>query len=104
MPISLGSGVVCANFGQTQGNGLACNGGWHGACYKQHPSDSFPVLQATDLDDCFLGAEYLEDDDPNRFKHARDGDHLMCPFQCNDCHFYNIQQRPVGAKVQDPVC
>lgn len=32
----------------------------------------------------------LVDDDPDRFKTGRDGDHLMCPFQCELCHFVNI--------------
>jgi hypothetical protein len=31
--------------------------------------------------------------DVNRFKCARDGDNLMVPFQCDVCHFRNIQKR-----------
>jgi hypothetical protein len=82
---------------------VVCEGAWHGSCYQQLASDPFPVLQASDLDESFLGAEVLEDDDPNRFKWAREGDHLMCPFQCDTCHFYNIQKRRPGAKAQDNV-
>jgi hypothetical protein len=74
-----------------------CRGAWHGLCYKQDPRDRFPVLQACDLEESLLGPDELEEDDPNRFKAARDGDHLMCPFQCNDCHFLNIQKRRPGA-------
>ena len=37
-----------------------------------------------------LTAVDLASDDPERFKLARDGDHLMCPFQCDDCHFQNL--------------
>jgi hypothetical protein len=72
-------------------------------CYRQLESDPFPVLQAADLDESFLGAEMLEEDDPNCFKWAWEGDHLMCPFQCDTCHFYNIQKQQPGAKVQDNV-
>jgi len=61
------------------------------------------VLQAADLDESFLGPESLEEEDRDRFKCARDGDHMMCPFQCDECHFYNIQQRRPGVKVQDNV-
>jgi hypothetical protein len=62
------------------------------------------VLQAADLDDCFLGPDSLEEDDPDHFRCGRDGDHLMCPFQCDDCFlFYNIQHHRPGAKVQDKV-
>jgi hypothetical protein len=31
--------------------------------------------------------------DEDRFKTARNGDHLLCPFQCDLCHFRNIQRR-----------
>ena len=32
--------------------------------------------------------------DSNRFQEGRDGDHFMCPFQCDECVFVNIQNRP----------
>jgi hypothetical protein len=28
---------------------------------------------------------------------------LMCPFQCNSCHFFNIQHCRPGDEVQDNV-
>jgi hypothetical protein len=84
---------VCGNFGKRRAGGTACPGIWHAACYVQDPKDPFPVLQAGDLDDAVLGETELETDDPDRFRQARDGDHLMCPFQCDDCHFRNIQGR-----------
>jgi hypothetical protein len=83
--------LVCGNFGKARENGVACDGAWHGKCYKQSEHDPFLVLQSCDLEESLLGPEELEEDDPNRFKCARDGDHLMCPFQCIVCHFYNIQ-------------
>lgn len=82
---------------------MVCDGAWHGSCYRQSEADRFPVLQTSDLEDSFLGPESLEEDDPERFRRARDGDHLMCPFQCDGCHFYNIQQRRPGTRVQDEV-
>ena len=33
------------------------------------------------------------EDDALRFQEAREGDHLMCPFQCDDCMFYNMKGR-----------
>ncbi len=43
-----------------------------------------------------------EDDDPLRFKEGRDGDHLMTPFQCDLCHFVNMQHRfPVEGRTTD---
>jgi hypothetical protein len=34
---------------------------------------------------------FLEEDDPKRFQEGREGDHLMCPFQCKECQFINIK-------------
>ena len=61
------------------------------------------MLQLADLEESLLGNEEMEADDPDRFKCARDGDHMMCPFQCDGCHFFNIQGRRPGVKVQDDV-
>lgn len=69
---------------------------WHGKCYKPRGEDSYPIakLEVTD-----------EIDDPkeeNKFRFGRNGDHLMCPFQCDLCHFRNIQKRnPVAESSKD---
>ena len=42
-----------------------------------------------------------DDNDHKRFKEGQDGDHLMCPFQCDRCHFINIQGREPGALPKD---
>jgi hypothetical protein len=87
-------GVICANFGWERCLGRAsCEGAWHGACYRQHEKDKFPVLGVQDLDDALLAEGLLEEDDPLRFQEAREGDHLLCVFQCNNCHFENMKGR-----------
>jgi hypothetical protein len=69
-------GVVCANFGINRGIGQGnCKGAWHGHYYVQHPKDNFPVLAASDLDQAIVNDEVMEEDDPLRFKEARDGNH-----------------------------
>jgi hypothetical protein len=71
-----------------------CDGAWCAKCYKQDALDKFPVLYASDLEDALMDpGEFAEDLDPTRFKQARNGDHLMCPFQCDDCCFENILGR-----------
>ena len=35
----------------------------------------------------------MVDDDPNQFQEGRDGDHMMIQFQCDTCHFVNVQKR-----------
>ena len=71
---------------------------WHGNCYRQHPHDKFPILSVTDLDDEVFEDE---DEDKNCFKTARDGDHLICRFQCHQCHFNNIQGQDPGSNPSD---
>ena len=66
---------------------------WHAKCYRQSDSDIFPVLGVDDLDDSLMGVDGFENEDPERFKEARDGDSMMTPFQCDWCHFINIHKR-----------
>ena len=65
--------------------------------------DRFPVFEAGDLDDALLDAELhgeIEDDE-KRFQEARVGDDLMCPFQCDECSFYNMNGRYPSDREQD---
>jgi hypothetical protein len=66
--------------------------------------DDFPVFnQETEAED-LVSDDKMEDEDPKRFKEARDGDHLMTPFQCDLCHFENCKRRrPIPDNTQDEV-
>ena len=68
----------------------ACRGAWCAQCYKQHDEDNFPVLTVSDLNN-LIAEEELEVEEKERFKVARDGDHLMTPFQCDYCQFVNLR-------------
>jgi hypothetical protein len=49
-----------------------------------------------------VNEELLEDEDPLQFKEAREGDHLLCPFQCDICHFDNMKKRlPIDGNLYD---
>jgi hypothetical protein len=85
------SGVKCGNFGLRKHGRNWCNNAWHGKCYVKHSADDFPVLGQRDLDASLIDEAFLEEDDPMRFQEGREGDHLMCPFQCEECHFINIK-------------
>ena len=50
------------------------------------------------LDEAGIGIE--KEEDKNRFMVGRDGDHLMNPFQCELCHFRNIQGRNPNLKSE----
>jgi hypothetical protein len=39
------------------------------------------------------GFENIIAGDEERFKRGRNGDNLMTPFQCDKCHFVNMQKR-----------
>jgi len=48
------------------------------------------------------GVEVGGPEDEIRYLHARNGDNLVTPFQCDLCHFRNLMQRdPVGDLPQD---
>ena len=87
------SGVICGNFGVREHQGKLCQGAWHGKCFRQHHLDRYPVLHMQDLDDSLIDEAKCVSDDAERFREARDGDHLMTPFQCVHCHFVNITGR-----------
>ena len=58
----------------------------------------FPILKALNRGDELL--HYAEDD--NRFRFGRREDHLVCHFECDVCHFRNIQKRyPIKGNNQD---
>jgi hypothetical protein len=80
-----------------------CRGAWHGSCYEQFQADQFPVLTPGELvDEIITATETQEDLDSFRFRFAREGDHLMCPFQCDWCQFINVKKRrPAGLPGDD---
>ena len=52
------------------------------------------MLSARDLEAALMDDEQMvEDEDPFRFKEGREGDYLLCMFQCDVCHFLNMQHR-----------
>ena len=69
---------------------------WHGSCYRRRNGDCFPIAKLEEI-------EGINDPDTeSKFLHARNGDNLICPFQCDLCHFRNIQFRdPQVGKRQD---
>jgi hypothetical protein len=71
---------------------------WCGRCYKALDDNEFPIARPVDEDGAGVGAE----EDDYRYLHARDGDNLVTPFQCDTCHFRNIMERdPINGLPQD---
>eukprot|EP00536_Pseudo-nitzschia_multiseries_P013970 jgi/Psemu1/37041/gm1.37041_g len=52
----------------------------------------FPILPPRDLDNCLVDNKKMEDEETQRFKNPHNGgDHLMTPFQCENCWFFNLK-------------
>lgn len=82
-------GLFCANFAAPRRHWKPCESVWHGRCYTPHPLDRFPHYVVTDED----GFDWRPPEALSRYKIARDGDHLLTPFQCDLCCFRNLQHR-----------
>jgi hypothetical protein len=93
--ISYRKGIFCANFLASSGNWKLCQKAWCGSCYTPLKGDQFPVRLPKDEE----GNMLVSEEDKFRFGEARPGDNLFCPFQCELCHFRNIQGRsPIMGK------
>jgi hypothetical protein len=77
---------------------------WHARCYRIEPKDPFPRgLRPAIEEDLGDGAaeeasgwDYTQSEQEEvdgEYVTARPGDHLMSIFQCEKCHFRNINQR-----------
>jgi len=110
--VSHTSGIICANFGYKRGHWNPCRGAWHARCYRALDGDRFPIglvprdrpYDPEDEDNEDEGWELTEaekEDLSDEYQAARGGDHLMCPFQCDRCHFRNMTGRDPGPGVND---
>jgi hypothetical protein len=88
-PIANGEGVFCASFLFRREGWTSCLKVWCGECYNVPSTSPFLVKKVADD----KGFDQTLGGDEKRFKVGRNGDNLMCPFQCDLCHFRNIQKR-----------
>jgi hypothetical protein len=84
-------GVFCANVWSRQtGHWERCKGVWCGECFQSDEEDGVPIGVPTNDGG---EAAIVNMSDEGRFTCARNGDYLMTRFQCEKCHFWNIQRR-----------
>ena len=70
---------------------------WCGECFRETGTWRFPVREFLDED-----GELLEtSEEEGRFRVGRNGDHLASPFQCELCHFRNMQGRNPDLRMVD---
>jgi hypothetical protein len=67
-----------------------CRRAWCAPCYSAPDGIDFLVYQATDVD----GTELLAPGEESEFLEAREGDHLFCPFECDECCFHRLRGKP----------
>ena len=106
-------GIVCANYGKKRGAFEPCHQAWHARCFVIPKPDPFPRrLQPKSKE--LVGDKDEEEADgwemssgeretfELEYNQARAGDHLLTAFQCDICHFRNIQGRdPLLQRHQD---
>lgn len=85
---------------------MPCQGAYHAHCYMVSMSDLFPVAltpKGDDVDpsDGWEATEAERHAFKAEYKTACKGDHLICQFQCHDCHFHNVCRCPPTDSSQD---
>jgi hypothetical protein len=90
--IPMGHGIFCANFSSTRGRWSQCRGAWCAKCYVPATLDKFPVkMLVEEVGTVVIRGRLPSDKD--KFLTARNGNHMLCPFQCDSCHFRNLKDR-----------
>ena len=95
-------------FGGQYGNSTPCQSAWCGDCYTSPKSPTFPTTnqqlkeKVRSKNDRLVSSwEPLPHDD-NEYLVARNGDHLMAPFECDFCIFRKLKQRePINTDDQN---
>ncbi len=82
-------GVFCANYGVYRSGLGVCKSVWCGKCYSSGDDDGFHIQEIED-ESC---KRWRRAKDETRFKAARNGDHLVVPFQCDSCIFRLLKGR-----------
>ena len=88
--IPTGQGSICGNFWYKRGPWGSCRQAWCAKCYVPAEDDPFPIRVPVE-DGGIMTAEK----DKDRFCQGRSGDHFVCPFQCETCHFCSIKGRDI---------
>ena len=91
-------GVFCANFAHARGIWDPCRSVWCGKCYVADSEVSFHINTPEEDE----GVIWKRRKESTKFLHARPGDFILSPFQCDVCSFRNIKSRsPVSTSVSD---
>ena len=84
--------IFCGNFGISREGFTACNQSWCPECYEYEGKLQFHRK----LPENDEGAKWKKRKESNRFNHARPGDSVLAPFQCDDCCYRNLFLKDVN--------
>ena len=70
-----------------------CCRAWHAKCYTASLTEIFHIAKPENDE----GMQWKKRQDVERFLHARNGDMLCAPFQCDLCWFVNLKGREVDS-------
>ena len=81
-----------------------CRAVWCRGCYSESKYDPYPRMQGAEMELDNVGLDLLqEEQDLERYRSIRNGDHLMkVSFECNLCHFRNIIKKLFFAIFREP--
>jgi hypothetical protein len=98
-------GIFCANFLHGINPYAPCRSGWCGRCYSSDNTlHNFYIQQAETFGEISLDQEDAErlivawgtrHKPVDQFTHARDGDSLLTPFECDLCIFHKLIVSPL---------
>jgi|SaaInl85LU_5_DNA_1037374.scaffolds.fasta_scaffold15347_4 hypothetical protein len=90
-----GVGLFCSNFLLQRGTfpPCACVNVWCGECYEEDVQDPFPRLQGLEEREEESDVLLQDEVEKNRYRRGRNGDRLMTTFECDLCHFRNLNKR-----------
>jgi hypothetical protein len=104
-------GIFCVNFSRNNSSSQVCRSAWCGSCYTSRPEGDFYVKTLpSDEDENNTGEDAnrlqpswgSKTQAPTDFKVARNGDHLLVPFECDLCVFRKLKRRvPNDADTAD---
>ena len=90
-------GLFCANYAKMRGGFESCHGAWCATCYTPARPEEFPIQRTLEED----GIEIPKEEDEDNYLTARKGDDKMCVFQCEVCHFRNMEMRDPNPEGSD---
>ena len=75
-----------------------CHSAWCESCYIPMNNEPFHINKLVDES----GFEQVDAKDANRFIVGRDGDHLSCSLECDNCLFFVLKGRtPIPHNTKD---